>query len=493
MKNPGRYLILYLFLTFSLFALELNISPKKIHPGERVTLTITAKGKKVTFPKIKKIGTSPVLEESVSQNITLEGGKIFKTFSKSYIFEANRSFTLSAIPVVVDGKTLRTDPRKIEVQKEEPKGKKKFYFTLTADKTEAYVGEPIHITFTFRQKLDQKLAEANFNPPEFRDFWSKTNRKLPQQIEGDYIVYRITYTLTAKHPGKAKIESARMDVGIMRQKKMASYRFESVKWKSIYANPLTFTIKPLPEGVTLFGRYEMEASTDKNTTKANEPVHLTLHIKGEGNLDELEDLSPEISGATLYADKAKTIRRKDGLHFIQKFAILSDRNFTIPPLKLRYFDNGEKRVKTIMTHAIPVHVLSSSQTSGITSALTPQPKIQKEVIYAPQAKTAIILSLLAGFFTGAMLMWLIMRKRGEKRERKRAGYSLQEAIRKSRNDKELLSRLLPYSEKSPQIRQIIEELEENLYMGGRHKIDPKKIAKALPDLLNPPREEEILS
>ncbi len=490
MKNRGRFLAILLCMSSMLVALDLKLSPQTIRPGDRVTLTISAQGKEVVFPKIKKIGGSAVLEESSGQNITLEKGKLTKTFTKNYVFEANRSFTLSPIEVQVDGKTLRTKPTRVTVEKKKSRKNGAFFFTLVADKTEAYVGEPIHITYTFRQKLDQKLVEANFNPPQFRDFWTKMHKKLPQEIEGEYIVYRITYTLTAKHPGKAKIEPARMDVGIMRKKKMADYSFERVRWKSVYANSLDFTIKPLPEGVSLFGNYKMEAFTDTNVTKANEPIHLTVRIEGEGNLDELESFSLKIPDATVYGDKARVSTVKGKQRFIQKFAILSDRNFTIPPLKVRYLDNKEHRVKSLETPQIPIRVLSFVQRDSQTSVIEPESQ-RKTPHPGVRIETAVVLSLLSGFLTGMLMMWSITKQK-RKREKKKTKPTAREAIAKSRNDKELLSHLLPYSQKSPSIQQIIEQLEENLYMGGNHKIDPKKVAKALPDLLTPPKEEEIL-
>jgi len=37
--------------------------------------------------------------------------------------------------------------------------------------------------------------------------------------------------------------------------------------------------------------------------------------------------------------------------FTQKIAIISDGNFTIPPLELKYFDRANREVKTVSTEA----------------------------------------------------------------------------------------------------------------------------------------------
>ncbi len=493
MYTLGRMLLFWILYSTLLNALTLTITPKRVVQGDRVRLTIGAKGSHVSFPKIKRIGTSPVLDQSLNQKITMERGKIFKTFVKTYIFEANSSFTLPPIAVEVDGKTERTPTRTIIVHPADKSGGA-MRFWVEADKKEAYVGEPIPVRFTFVQKLDLKVVEANFTPPPFKDFWAKETRKLPRRIEGDKVIYTITYLLTAKHAGTLTLEPAKMDVGLMRTTKRDYYSFERVKWKSLYTKALKLKIDPLPEGITLFGHYTMHAKTDTNTTDADRPVNFTLSIVGKGNLDSLGDFSLKIPDATVYADTAKSVKRADGIHFTQHFAILCDHDYTIPPLKLRYFDDTTHTIRTLSTAPIAIHVRSAAHKNEKAAIqLASEPSDRRGRFNGNfDIKSLLALTLLGGIMLGMGVMWLIVRRRTRAHRTHPKAPSPREAIRAAKTDKELLARLLAYTGSSPELDRIIEKLEENLYGGARHHIDPKKVAKALPDLLHPPRKEEIL-
>ncbi len=370
-----------------------------------------------------------------------------------------------------------------------------FDFTMTADKKEAYLGEPIRVTFVFKYPVDTQIAEANFAPPTFRDFWVKPDKKVPTTIENNYQIYRLDYLITPQRSGHLEIEPARMDIGILTSKKRNTLRFDRVKWKSIFSNALTIDVNPLPQNATLFGTYTIEAAVDKNEVKANEPVHLTLTLRGSGNLEEIPDFEIKIPDAAVYADKPKISTRFDkGIQkgqFVQKFAFISDRNFTIPSLSLTYFDATKKRLKTIQTAPIPVTVHADTHAAA-SARLEKADSAPSAVSRTPLSRTLWILSILGAFVAGSMLT-LLWQKRKSRTDTQKATSTVSERIKKAKSDKALLALLLPYSTKSEEIERIIEQLEANIYQNADYRIDRKKLAKNFDDFVTmSDADEEIL-
>ncbi len=349
-------------------------------------------------------------------------------------------------------------------------------FRMSADKRSAYLGEPIKITFRFSYPIDLQVAEANFAPPTFHDFWVKPGRSVPDTIQKGRHIYRLEYLITPQKAGDIEIEPARMDIGILRTKQRNTLRFERVKWKSIFSNPLRLRIEPLPGGTTLFGHYTLTAAVDRNRTRADRPVNLTLTVKGSGNLEEIPDFDLNGTDALVYSDKPKiSTRFKEGRNegsFTQKFALLSEHNYTIPALSLTYFDSDAKAIHTIRTAPIPITVEGESPASG--ARLEKAHSVSLPLPSLSASRIVWIVAAIGGFVAGiaATLLWMGRRRR--KAAPKRA---LTERIRKARDDKTLLALLLPYTGTDAEIDRIISRLEANLYRHAKHKIDRKKVAK----------------
>jgi hypothetical protein len=367
-----------------------------------------------------------------------------------------------------------------------------FTFKMQINKHEVYLGEPVKLTFTFQYPIDLQIAEANFAPPTFHDLWVKTGKNVPNRIKNGYHIYKLDYLITPQRAGTIEIEPARMDIGILKTKERNTLRFDRVKWKSIFSNALKLTVKPLPDDTQLFGDYSLETKIDKNSTKANEPVHLTVTVKGSGNVEEIPDFEIKTEHAVVYSDKPviKTGFEKGVSKgtFTQKFAFVSDRNFTIPALSLTYFDSQSKTVKTIKTEPIAITVQNATANKAA-SHLEKGQEVSSQT-YQPLDKTLWIISIIAAFVAGILLTLLFKRSKITVSKEHR---NIEEQIKKAKNDKTLLQILLPYASENKKIAQIVSQLEENLYEGGAHRIDRRKTAKLFyENVTNPPDTSDIL-
>ena len=497
-----KILIFLMILYTGLFAsVSATVDKSEVVRGDSVTLSLSASGDDVKFPSISDIGGYSVDSSSRSQSITIINGKTSKTITNSYTFTPLKSITIPSYTIEVDGKKEVTKPIELKVLSAAKAGvNPDFSLRMIADKQEAFIGEPITLRIIFKQKRDVPVESIQFANPTFPNFWAKSDGKDKKEIVGDYVIHNITYVLIPQQAGNFTISPIKVAIAKRVQIRDAfSFVLQRIRWKNIFSNELRIKVKPLPNGVNVFGKYSIQADVDKEITKANKPVNLTLTIRGEGNIDDIDSFDLKVPNATVYKNKPKRdTYLENGVYkgkFTQKFALVGDNDFVIPPIKFTYFDKDEHKVKTIQTKPIKIKVTGGGNFQAmptthklITSATAPKEKVVKKIIYKEANPFEKWIYLVIGLFIGFLLSNLkYLTKFGKK---KSSEHPLSYEIRKAKNDKELLKILLPYVSKNKKIKEMVNKLEENIYMKKSHKIDKKTLSKEIKELLNPKDEEE---
>lgn len=497
-----KIIIIYLLCLSWLFAsVSATVSQSEVVRGDEVTLSLSATGNSIEFPPINEIAGYPVESSEQSQSITIINGRTTKTLTNSYTFTPLKSVTIPSYEIKVDGKIEKTKPISIKVVSQASAGQSpSFTLSMIANKDEAYVGEPITLKIIFKQKRDVNVEGIQFAQPKFPGFWVKTDGKDRKEIVGDYIIHNLTYILIPQQAGDFTIPAVKVDIAKMAHTRDAfSFMLQSIRWKHIYSNELHIKVKPLPSGVNIFGDFQISATVDKRVVKANEPVNLTLVLRGSGNIDDINDFKIEVPSATVYSNKAKRDTYLEGNEYKgvlrQKFAIISDKSYTIPPIKFTYFDKNTKSVKTIQTKPIHIEVKGSAakQAAPVLVKQTPtkpSQSVKTKVVYKDKNPMQKWIYLVIGLFIGlvfCVVPSLLKREKKQKQE-----HPLSYEIKHAKSDKDLLKVLLPYEQKSKQIKEIVSKLEENIYMKKGHKIDRKKLAKEIEEILNPKDDEEDL-
>lgn len=482
MKFIIKSFFIALFLTNLLFGVSAKVNKKVAYIGDSVTLKLSAKGKDIVFPDIKDVAGYKIESISSGQQVTYVNGKFNKEISKSIVFTPLKSITVPSYEVEVDGKIEKTKPISLVIKKR-PEGKiEPFTLEMKTNKKEAYVGEPIELTVIFKRSLEENVVDVRFEPSKFDGFWVKQQQKQTKSFEGDYEVHTLKYTLFPQQSGHFNIEPAKINVGIQRKTRdMLEMFARRIKWRGVFSNSLEFEISSLPEGLNIYGDFNIETVADKKKLKAGEPLNFTIKINGKGNIDDIEDFDLNIPGAMVYADKGKRSSFiENGRHkgtFTQKFAIISDQNYTIPSLGFKFFDEATKSKKALATKSFDIEVTGSIQKSkAVIEKATPQKtaKLKNAVQKEPVGILENILYLIAGFFIGIISLAVFRFFRYRKKDKET---SLQMKIKKAKDDKKLLSILLPYNKKSKEITKTIEMLEENIYLRKSHKIDKKDLQK----------------
>lgn len=122
----------------------------------------------------------------------------------------------------------------------------------------------------------------------------------------------------------------------------------------------TVKITSLANKADLSGEITLQVSVDKVKVRAHEPVHLSLYVRGHGNLDQFIPYDLNISGVKDFSEppyKELTLN-EDGYEgeIRQEFALVAEKSFMIPPFSLSVFDTKSHTNKVFRSQGIAIEV-----------------------------------------------------------------------------------------------------------------------------------------
>ncbi len=327
--------------------------------------------------------------------------------------------------------------------------KDRVVFDLNLSSKRVYLGEPILATFTLSYPVSLKVDRVEFKPKEFEAFeFEELNETKEEKFNS--IKYSYYYLLTPIKLGSLSITPQIAKLSYQNPK---NYRYITHSFKT---KRIKIIVREVPNMLKIVGDYKMDLSSDTNSTKANHPIHLILKITGKGNSKYIPPFNLKIPNAIVYPSKP-TIHNyyiKDGYktEFIQRFSLIGEQDFTITPIKFRYFNTKIELPQTLQSHILKIKVDNPQKTKENWLRLG-----------------FFILGILVGIL--AILIFLHFYKKRENKD-------LIQRIRKIKSDKELYRLLLPLSNNSS-IRQILKELEERIYTKSQIPIDRKRVIKII--------------
>ncbi len=474
MKILGRLLLLLVPLLVSAAGLKVYLKQNPIHLGEPAQLVIVAKGDDIELPNLQRIAGYPIAGRSLAESVVQINGELQVQKRLVLTFYPDKNVTIPAISVSINGKKYRSGPIELGVVK---RIKKDDYvsFELSANKKEAYVGEPIILDMVLKIRRGLNIVNYDFIPPKFDGFWVKEIKSSNKYLQehGEYLIKRVRFLLLPQKAGMLTIAPALFKYAVpKRTSDVFGFSITAPKWHSVVSNSLQIVAKPLPKDVDLVGDFTLDVKVDKNQTKPNEPVNVTISIEGEGNIESFSGMKLDIPNATVYEDKPKKdIKIVDGRlfsKFTQHFSIIADRDFTIAAINIEYFSLRDKRIKRLHHDPIKIEVMGAKkmvvapvQKTQIEQKPLPCPKEGWDRFWLGFGGGMAVAALLAG-------LYLLRNKRfkikfGDKRE--------------------LLAKLLPYVGENKDAAAMAQALYEEIYEGKRSKVSRKDIERFLKDLM----------
>ncbi|MCD6258139.1 MAG: BatD family protein [Helicobacteraceae bacterium] len=224
-----------------------------------------------------------------------------------------------------------------------------------------------------------------------------------------------------------------------------------VDYTSKHMRQETLSVDVEDAGSDLVGSFEIQREFGSLQVKAYEPFHLSLTLNGNGNLQDIKALDIQVEGVKVFAQEpySEIALSKEGYigKYHQKFAFVSEGNFTIPKVEIEYFDLREQRKKRLVLEPLDVEVLGGYKAEELLDA----PQEQSQTFYKPEY-LYYLLTFLAGY-----LVAQIKFKKTKKLQGKDA-----ELIRKIANTKDLDELLfLLVLEKNPKFETYIKQIELN--------------------------------
>jgi len=323
-------------------------------------------------------------------------------------------------------------------------------YTLTLSKKKVYVGEPIAVTLTLENNGSNAPSKIRFAPFKAKDykialFTGETKKQHQKEYQKQYLV-------TPYLPGIHTLPPQSIEVA---HKDPQTYRNI---WETLQTPPVTLTVLPLPAGIDTVGNYILKSSIDHHSLQQNTPLNFTVTIEGTGLLDTVKALQLQLKDAVVFGGEPHISTTIDkGTYrstLTQTFAIIAEKDFTLPSLTWRYLNTDTGLIETLATPSYQIRVAQATQKKQI-------------LLY-----TGLILF---GLLLGSLLTLILLKLR---RDAKHPATDLSKKIRKARSDTALYHLLLPHADNHA-IANILKKLEENMAQKSRHHIDRSAIEKLI--------------
>ena len=329
---------------------------------------------------------------------------------------------------------------------------KEYDFHLICDKNRIYKGEKFKLEYRFTFKDPKKIAEVNFSPPLFHNLHVENKNYSQTKNSQSWI-----YTLSAYGDKNVSASAAYLDIAIKKDvnKTLGNFDEYDYDYISLETKPVTFKIIKKEVSTKLFGNFDIKSDIKQK----DDFYELTLKISGTGNFKDIGKYKLNLKSATVYADKP-TIKKN---LFLQKFIIVSDESFIIPPFEITYTDAKSKKVVVKKTKEIFVE-------KKVTK--TEQKEKPKNKNIPEKLNYTHLIALFLGILVGFLLSKIRFKKKVPKNR------ELYYKVKDTKDKKEILNILLSHSQ-DPKISKLIKDLENDLYISKENKITKKEILKHL--------------
>ena len=302
--------------------------------------------------------------------------------------------------------------------------------SIKYSKKEAFLNEPIIAKVTI--KSDEKPRYITFEGFKQKEFYVKRIEEgnITHSPYGWY-TKSYFYLLFPQVSGEVRIPN--LHAKVMTIEKKTGFTITN----KVVSKPFRLKVNGVPRGLELSGNLTMDLTQSSKVAKVNRAVDFTLTIEGRANIDDIRPFHLSIKGATLYTDTPqrvyKVVKGKPFTKFTQHFTVVSDKSYSVAPLKLNYYNTETHLKEQLATKSLHV------------------------TIDKPLLTKREMLFFFGGAIVGLLLLFFVYRIK-----RKSVPSDLEVAIKRAKTDRELYNLLLPYANRE-EYREKIKELEARLF------------------------------
>lgn len=336
-----------------------------------------------------------------SSSMQIINGKVSGSMTFSYILQptAIGEYTIGSASVNFGGKTFNTQPIKIRVEKGTPQQQKEstggfsqeelgknVFIIAETNKTRAFLGEQITITYKLYTKLN--IASPQISKlPSYEGFWAEEvgpvqniNFEIAMHNGERFRVAKIKQVaLFASKTGSLSVTPFELNVPvIVKKKKTGNDIFDEFFSDSFFgktetvefptrSNIIKINVDPLPPDAPdsfsgAVGDFNFKAEIDRKDVVTNESLTLRLTVNGNGNLKLLKMPEPKLpAGFEKYEPKTIENINRGTVISGQKIVdyLIVPRNSgekEIPPIEFTFFNPSGRKFVTVKSPTFNINV-----------------------------------------------------------------------------------------------------------------------------------------
>lgn len=380
---------------------EMQLSKKKLGINERlrVDFVMNKDGDNFSPPDFEGFKVLMGPSQSISSS-WLNGVRSYsKTYSYTLAPTARGLFRIKQATIVIEGKTYKSLPSKVEVTAAVDKpsdqmtvddiADENLHLVAEVSKSRPYLNEAISVVY--KLYVSPKINVSNFRPldnPKYNNFWSQDMPFSKYNIQnGSYQGQSYRYVILKRvvlYPqksGKLDIEPLSLDVTLdvpTNRRDFFGGRIYTQTNKTVSAGRRTINVKPLPEdGKPLnfsgaVGDFDFMVTASKNDLKASESLQATVKVSGKGNLKLFQLPEPNFPSALEvyepeFDEKVKTTLSGMQGEVSNSYTIVPSfkGKYPMPSINFSYFNPDSGKYRSISSDEIMINVLEGpSEISG---------------------------------------------------------------------------------------------------------------------------------
>lgn len=266
-----------------------------------VSFEVTYAGDNIPqYPSFSPKGLSVRGRAKVNNQISItRNGSVKKViFHYSMMAERSGSVSLSNIKIAMNGQEHKFKNHSIKVIKTRPKPKNMFIMAIPS-KDEIYQGEGFDVNYYLyvkRNYIYRLLEFRETKTPEFKNIL-KRDRLLRRNEPEEAVVYNgANYTRIRMFSARVFSENKEfVEIGSMSAEfKFQRGSFSRIQSKRLSSKKLKLRVNPLPVDTMpknftgLVGKHSFELNSSRSKFLVNEPIELSVTVKGDGALDNYQ-------------------------------------------------------------------------------------------------------------------------------------------------------------------------------------------------------------
>jgi hypothetical protein len=408
-----------------------SVNRKTVPLNESFVYSITLSGDGFDLPKhqVSNLTNFTKFGTSTSQNMSIINGKTNVSVTYKYTLGPKRmgKFTIPPVRITYNGKTYLTETIDIEVTPSQSaqslscsstsdvtgihQNKKqaqsglpgKVFVKATVNKKTVYENEKLVYKFSFYTNVDL-ISNPEYFPPSFVGFWNDGSKPKSRFEVIDGINYRVDEIETVLYPievGLKTIQPAKIKMAVMDFSSpddaddffslfsnIGRGQIKTLETKSVNIEVISLpkTNRPVDFSGAI-GNFKISATLDKKQAQTNEPVTLTVIVKGNGNMKSIGGINfASYEGFKKY----ETIVSND-LENIKEFKTIFIPLVTgvqeIPSASIAFFNPVNKKYETIKTAAQKVEITGKTVGYGnFEDAKSTGDVVRQDINYNKQIK-----------------------------------------------------------------------------------------------------------